>query len=41
MAAEEPERIVVVPRDSADIVWAGVLAAVAPVLARAGIVLEA
>jgi dTMP kinase len=41
MAAGEPDRIVVVQRDHTDIVWAGVLAALAPVLARAGIVLEA
>ncbi len=41
MAAEEPDRIAVVPRDRPDIVWAGVIAALAPTLARVGIVLEA
>jgi len=41
MAAAEPDRIVVVPRDRTDVVWAGVLAALAPTLATAGIVLEA
>lgn len=40
MAAEEPNRIAVVPRDHTDIVWAGVLAVLAPTLAGAGIALE-
>ncbi len=41
MAAEEPERIAVVGRDHADIVWEGVLAALADTFAAVGIVVEA
>lgn len=41
MAAAEPERIAVIAREHADIVWAGVLAALADTFAAAGIVVEA
>ncbi len=41
MAAAEPERWTIIPRDRADVVWAAVVAALAPVFARAGIRLDA
>jgi len=41
MAAEDSDRIVVIGRAHADAVWVDVLAALAPTLAVAGIVLEA